>query len=231
MCAQKGGRRVRRLKPGHGACQQADAAAQRGARQGEEEDGDRREVRKGGHLAKGPGIARRAGHNLMYAWRADTDMVRLPARKRQDAKPRAARYENEGKPVPCANCKGRFVQAPDNKRVPGRRLECRGDTIAPWWYGRMAWSSGQRCAGDTADPTKVKRRQICTKGRRSPPKMRPGPTLRRAWTAGLHDHGQREAWQSPMTAARLRAWRRARPGCPRKSIAPLFKKPRSGTRR
>ena len=59
LAPKKGGCRVRRrTKPGHGACQQADAAAQRGARQGEEEDGGRREVRKGGHPAKGPGIAR-----------------------------------------------------------------------------------------------------------------------------------------------------------------------------
>ena len=91
-------------------------------------------------------------------------MARLPCtRKRQDAKPRAARYENEGRQVPCANCKGGFVRrrrgqtycrSPECRREIQRRAHAR-------WYGRHGVEQRakmrQRYA---ADPTRVKGRQM-----------------------------------------------------------------------
>ena len=66
-------------------------------------------------------------------------MARLPrAQKRQDAKPRAARYENEGKPVPCANCKGGFVRR-RRGHMYCRRPECRKEIqqrAHVKWYSR-----------------------------------------------------------------------------------------------
>ena len=91
-------------------------------------------------------------------------MARLPrTRKRQDAKPRAARYENEGKPVPCANCKGEFVRRRRDQTYC-RRPECRREIqrrAHARWYGRHGVEQRakmrQRYA---ADPTRVKRRQM-----------------------------------------------------------------------
>ena len=91
-------------------------------------------------------------------------MARLPCtRKRQDAKPRAARCENEGRQVPCANCKGEFVRRRRDQTYC-RRPECCREIqrrAHARWYGRHGVEQRakmrQRYA---ADPTKVKGRQM-----------------------------------------------------------------------
>ena len=90
-------------------------------------------------------------------------MTRLPrTRKRQDAKPRGARYENEGKPVPCANCKEEFVRR-RRDQMYCRRPECRKEiqrrAHMRWYSRRGVEQRAKRRRQYAADPTKEKRRQ------------------------------------------------------------------------
>ena len=163
-------------------------------------------------------------------------MARLPrARKRQDAKPRAARYENEGKQVPCANCKGEFVRRRRDQTYC-RRPECRREIqrrAHARWYGRHGVEQRakmrQRYA---ADPTKVKRRQMAMYQRKKATAEDEAGGNFAASLAAVYmtvGSGKRGPIADDGGAPEGQAARKA--GSPRKSIAPFFKKPRAGRTR
>ena len=163
-------------------------------------------------------------------------MARLPCtRKRQDAKPRAARYENEGKPVPCANCKEGFVRR-RRDQMYCRRPECRKEIqrrAHAKWYGRHGVEQRakmrQRYA---ADPTKVKRRQMTMYQRKKAAAEDEAGTSFAASLAAVYmtmGSGKRGPIAGDGGTPEGQAARKA--GRPRKSIAPLFKKPRAGRTR
>ena len=133
-------------------------------------------------------------------------MARPPrTRKRKDAKPRAARYENEGKPVPCANCKGEFVRR-RRGQMYCRRPECRKEIqrrAHMRWYGRHGVEQRAKMRRRyAADPTKVKRRQmIMYQRKKAAAEDEAGANFAASLGCRLYDRGQRGAWRG-------RRWRR-----------------------
>ncbi len=163
-------------------------------------------------------------------------MARLPCtRKRQDAEPRAARYENEGKPIPCANCKEEFVRR-RRDQMYCRRPECRKEIqrrAHAKWYSRHGMEQRakmrQRYA---ADPTKVKGRQMVVYQRKKATAEDEAGTSFAASLAAVYmtmGSGKRGPIADDGGTPGGQAARKA--GCPRKSIAPFFKKPRAGRTR
>ena len=163
-------------------------------------------------------------------------MARLPrARKRQDAKPRAARYENEGKPVPCANCKGGFVRR-RRGHMYCRRPECRKEIqqrAHVKWYGmhgvEQRAKMRQRYA---ADPTKVKRRQMTMYQRKkAAAEDEAGTNFAASLAAVYMTMGSEKRGPIADDGGTPEGQAARKAGRPRKSIAPLFKKPRAGRTR
>ena len=163
-------------------------------------------------------------------------MARPPrTRKRQDAKPRAARYENEGKPVPCANCKGEFVRRRRNQMYC-RRPECRKEIqrrAHAEWYGKHGVEQRAKMRRQyAADPTKVKRRQMTMYQRKkATAEDEAGANFAASLAAVYMTVGseKRGAAAGGGGAPGGQAARKA--GRPRKSLAPFFKKPRAGRTR
>ena len=163
-------------------------------------------------------------------------MARLPrARKRQDAKPRAARYENEGKPVPCANCKGGFVRR-RRGHMYCRRPECRKEIqqrAHVKWYSRNGVEQRAKMRRRyAADPTKVKGRQMIMYQRKKAAAEDEAGANFAASLAAVYmtvGSGERGAAAGGGGTPEGQAARKA--GRPRKSLAPFFKKPRAGRTR
>ena len=163
-------------------------------------------------------------------------MARFPrARKRQDAKPRAARYENEGKPVPCANCNGELVRR-RRGQMYCRRPECRKEIqrrAHAKWYGRHGVEQRAKMRRQyAADPTKAKGRQMTMYQRKKAVAEDEAGASFAASLAAVYmtmGSGERGAAAGGGGTPEGQAARKA--GRPRKSLAPFLKKPRAGRTR